>query len=201
MSNNKSIKKLKIKKTYNRKESMEQVYNLTKKLLEKIENMSNDIKILKETNKNLEDKLENIINIDKKDNIKGTKKSELKIEKIDLPKEVVLKALKFKNYNTILMLMREYYLKNNKKYPITTNGKSKFSYYCNNIWIEDTYAHRIVEVLFKNFQKVLMKYNTTDIIIDLNEFMNNQIFIDNLDKDKTKRSFVKYLKEELLFQT
>ena len=125
---------------------------------------------------------------------------ELKKEYLNIPIEIVEKAIVYKDYRTVLILFRYYYKnKTNERnhYPIKIKSKRIFEYYNNKEWICDSNAHYIKNTLFMNIQTVLYKYNNMDNVKEVDEIYNNQIFINKLSDDKYKRDLFKHIIDEI----
>lgn len=174
-----------IKKLY---KTIENVCSMNEKILDKVNNLEKEIeKIYKK---------QELLNSKIKDN-KNENIIELKVEDINLDKDLIIKNLNYADHRSIIQLMKKYYLNNNKSYPIKCNGKHKFEYYYNNKWNEDIYGYKIVEIIFKNFEKLFLKNNVMNETIDTSKFLKNQEFIFSLGTEKKKREFIRYLRAEI----
>ena len=69
---------------------------------------------------------------------------ELKKDNIEVEQSIVLRALTFRDYRTVIILFKALYFKEDNiidKYPIRLTGKRSYEYYLNNKWITDPYGH------------------------------------------------------------
>jgi len=178
-----------------------------KNILEEIINISSNIN---ETNKLILDKLNNLeqrmIKIEKKIETKSSKNEiiienlrELKREDLDISKEEVLKSLSYRDYRSIIYLFK--YIYRNKMneiniYPIKLSGKRSIEYYNNSMWNNDPYGHYSINIIFKNFENLFIKYNNLDNI-DYDNFILNQNYINKLSQDKYIRQIFKNIIEEI----
>jgi len=125
---------------------------------------------------------------------------ELKKELLNISNEIIEKAIVFKDYRTVLALFKYYYkTKTNEinKYPIRIKSKRVYEYFNNNQWISDNNAHYIKHTLFMNIQTILYKYNNMDIVKDIDDIYNNQVFITKLSDEKYKRDIFKHIVDEI----
>ncbi len=168
-------------------------------LVEKMETMMN--KII-----NIEDRLTKLehnskINFTEIDGEIVTIK-ELKLERLDIDEDVVLKALVYKNYQSIIYIMRHYYrtTRGNKVfYPIRVKSKRNFEYYLNNQWLSDSYGHYITKVICNNIQNLFLRYNDfSNKKIKEEDLYLNQQFILKLSEDKYKKEIFKHIVDELM---
>lgn len=153
----------------------------------RILNLENNFKNLKKCN------IEEIIN-------NNEEIIELKKESLEIPNDIVEKAIVYKDYRTVLYLFRYYYKKKineNNKYPIRIKSKRIYEYFNNKQWISDNNAHYIKHTLFMNIQTVLYKYNNMDNIKEIDDIYNNQIFINKLSEDKYKRDIFRHIIDEI----
>ena len=124
----------------------------------------------------------------------------IKKEHIIIEDDIVLRALSYKDYRTVLMIFKHYYKKKtnvNHKYPIRCVGKRSFEYYNNDKWINDTYGHYIRNTVMINIQTLLFKFNNQDYIDDINTLLLNQDFIYKLSEDKFMKVFFRHIIDEV----
>jgi len=124
---------------------------------------------------------------------------ELIKESLDIDMKDVIKALKYRDYRSILTLFKLYYKNVNNethKYPIRLFKVRKFEYYANKKWNSDLYGSHSMEVIISNFQDLFIKYNNINQI-GYDEFIQNQDFIQKLDEEKVKKSIFKVISEEI----
>ncbi len=124
---------------------------------------------------------------------------ELVKEKININKDIAMKALTYRDYRSILTLFRLYYKNENNErniYPIRSVGTRKFEYYANKKWNSDLYGSYSMETIINNFQDLFIKYNCIDEI-GYDNFIQNQDFIQKLDNDKIRKSIFKTIVEEI----
>ena len=120
---------------------------------------------------------------------------ELKKEALNIPEEVVLNALKYKDYRAVLTIFK-YYYKNN--YPIKIKGPRSFEYYSNSQWINDLYGNVSINIICLNIQNLFLKYNRFDEDTDnIYDFAETQDFIYKLSDEKFKKSIFKVILEEI----
>lgn len=119
---------------------------------------------------------------------------------INIDKDIVLRALSYRDYRTVIILFKNYYLnENNKfnKYPIKVVGKRTYEYYLNKRWINDPYGHYIKHTVLLNIQTVLIRYNNNDYIKDYDNLIMNQDFIYKLTEDKFSKNYFRHIIEEI----
>lgn len=125
---------------------------------------------------------------------------ELKQESLNIDKDSVIRALYYKDYRSIINILRIYYKHDeNTIYPIRITGKRSYEYFINNKWIPDLYGHYIMNTICINMQNLFMKYNIIDnnSNIDHDEFMLIQTFIYKLSEEKYKKDIFKHIVEEI----
>lgn len=138
----------------------------------------------------------NYSNIDNNDELKEL----VKDGSINIDKDIVLRALFYKDYRTVIIIFKHYYLNvNNKynKYPIKIVGKRSYEYYLNNKWINDQYGHYIKHTILLNIQTLLLKYNNSDYIKDYDNLIMNQDFIYKLTEDKFSKNYFRHIIDEI----
>ena len=119
---------------------------------------------------------------------------------INIDKDIVLRALSYRDYRTVIILFKNYYLnENNKfnKYPIKVVGKRTYEYYLNKRWINDPYGHYIKHTVLLNIQTVLIRYNNNDYIKDYDNLIMNQDFIYKLMEDKYSKNYFRHIIDEI----
>jgi hypothetical protein len=125
---------------------------------------------------------------------------ELKQESLNIDKESVIRALYYKDYRSIINILRLYYKSTETTiYPIRITGKRSYEYFINNKWIPDLYGHYIMNTICINMQNLFIKYNIIDenSNIDHDEFMLVQTFIYKLSDEKYKKDIFKHIVEEI----
>ena len=165
--------------------TLEEIFNICSKILEKLDNLETRVSKLEENAGVKIDSLENLV--------------ELKEEDLELSKDEVLKELKYRDYRSVLNIFRKIY--NNKTnagaaYPIKITGKRSYEYYCNNKWNPDVYGHRIGHIICLNVQNLFIKHNVFNGN-DCDEFLLNQKFIYKLSDEKYKKEITKVIIEEV----
>jgi len=178
-----------------------------KNILEEIINISSNINI---SNKLILDKLNNledrIIKIEKKIETKSSKNEiiienlkELKREDLDISKEEVLKSLSYRDHRSITYLFKNIYRNKMNEiniYPIKLSGKRSIEYYNKSMWNNDPYGHYSINIIFKNFENLFIKYNNLDNV-DYDNFIMNQNYINKLSQDKYIKQIFKNIIEEI----
>jgi hypothetical protein len=177
---------------------LEKIYSISSKLNESQELILNKIEYIELRLSKIEYNIENIIvKNNSSDNV-----IELKIENIELDKKIIMKALQYRDYKSVICIFREYY-KNNKtnNYPIKVVGKRTYEFYLNNKWNSDTYGHYIMNTICRNVQNILLKGNVIETMqengFDYNDFLLNQSFIYKLGDEKYKKEILKNIIEEV----
>lgn len=169
---------------------------------EKINYIEESLKKYDEKINSLENKINNIC-LNNKFIIKEEIKEDLvnlKKENIDIDKEIVLRALTYKDYRTVLMIFKHYYKKKtniNHKYPIRCIGKRSFEYFNGEKWINDTYGHYIRKTLLMNIQTLLFKHNTNEHVSEISSILLYQDFIYKLSEEKHMKSFFRHIVDEI----
>jgi len=130
---------------------------------------------------------------------------ELKNEDIELSENVVLNALTFRDYRSVIHIFRNYYKTNTKQkysYPIRIVSKRSFDFYDNGKWNGDLYGNTSIDILMNNIQNLFLKHNTlvNDTLTE-DEFMLNQDFIYKLSDKKFKKDIFKHVIEEVRINT
>lgn len=162
---------------------------------DKFELIDNKIELIEKKVNFMEEKVNNLT----KPNEEELNTKNLIKESMNLPFDILKKSLIYKDYRTILLIFKYYYkdkTNTNNVYPIKIKGKRSFEYF-NKKWINDTNAHYIKNTLFMNIQTELFKYNNLDNVTEIDEFYNNQLFINKLSEDKDKRNIFKYIIDEI----
>ena len=176
-------------------EEMNQTFILKfNKFEQKIINLDNKIT-------HIENKLKSSNNINYTYNDDNEELKELvKDCSINIDKDIVLRALSYRDYRTVIILFKNYYLnENNKfnKYPIKVVGKRTYEYYLNKRWINDPYGHYIKHTVLLNIQTILLKYNNNDYIKDYDNLIMNQDFIYKLTEDKFSKNYFRHIIDEI----
>jgi len=176
-------------------EEMNQTFILKfNKFEQKIINLDNKIT-------HIENKLKSSNNINYTYNDDNEELKELiKDCSIDIDKDIVLRALSYRDYRTVIILFKNYYLNENNdfnKYPIKVVGKRSYEYYLNKRWINDQYGHYIKHTVLLNIQTILLKYNNNDYIKDYDNLIMNQDFIYKLTEDKFSKNYFRHIIEEI----
>lgn len=125
---------------------------------------------------------------------------ELKKCNIEVEQSIVLRALTFRDYRTIIILFKILYFKEENcfdKYPIRLTGKRSYEYYLNNKWISDPYGHYIRDIILNNIQTVLFKYNTYEYIKDNDILIMNQDFIYKIIDEKYSKIYFRNIIQEI----
>jgi len=125
---------------------------------------------------------------------------ELKKKNVHLEQSVVLRALTFRDYRTVIILFKEIYFKEENvidKYPIRLTGKRSYEYYLNNKWITDPYGHYIRDIILSNIQTTLFKYNTYEYIKDNDILIMNQDFIYKIMDEKYSKIYFRNMIQEI----
>lgn len=125
---------------------------------------------------------------------------ELKKNNIQLEQSIVLRALTFRDYRTVIILFKEIYFKEENiidKYPIRLTGKRSYEYYLNNKWITDPYGHYIRDIILSNIQTTLFKYNTYEYIKDNDILIMNQDFIYKIMDEKYSKIYFRNMIQEI----
>ena len=163
------------------------------KILKILENLDNRITNLENKNKNI--KMDEDFSYLK----------ELKNEAIELNQDIVIKALSFRDYRSVIHICREYYkIKNDKKYcyPIRIISKRSYDFYENGKWNNDLYGYISMNTLINNIQNLFIKHNNLDNdLVSSDNFLLNQDFIYKLSDEKYKKSVFKNIIEEVRCNT
>lgn len=195
--NNKSIKLIK-KDDIDIKDVLNNILSISVKMYEEQQNLYSKIT-------NLEIRMTNI----EKNIVLRTKYNgdciedlvEIKKESLDIPQEEFFKAIKYRDYRSVLHVLKYYYKNKNNlnySYPIKIISQRSYEYYYNYKWHPDAYGHYIMNIIIKNIEEWFMKNNLLDNKqISPEEFMLNQEFICKLSNEKYKRSIFKNIIEEV----
>ena len=122
----------------------------------------------------------------------------LKIDNIDISK-----ALKYRDYRSIIYIFKLYYknkiAESGIVYPIKIIGKRSYEYFLNNKWNPDLYGYYSMNTICLNIQNLFIKYNILDSpdAISIEDFMLNQDFIYKLSDEKHKKDIFKSIVEEV----
>ena len=172
-------------------ELLERISKSQDNILDKLEDI--DIRI-----KNIEKKIHFNSSSKRKplDELTFEELHEIKIEKLNVPSNDVLKALSYGDFRTVLMIFKKVYKNKNDVYPIKIKGPRSFEYFENNRWIPDAYGTHIMECIFKNMEELFLKNNDLD---DVGQeiFFRNQLFINKFMTEKYRKSLFKHIIEEV----
>lgn len=182
----------------NVKDFLEKIYSISSKLNDNQELILNKIENIELRLSKIENNIENIIS----KNNNSTNIVELKIENIDLDKNIIMKALEYRDYKSVICIFRAYYKKDqNNFYPIKVSGKRTYEFFLNNKWNSDIYGHYIMNTICRNVQNILLRGNIIETIqengFDYNDFLLNQSFIYKLGDEKYKKEILKNISEEV----
>ena len=125
---------------------------------------------------------------------------EIKKDNIEVEQSIVLRALTFRDYRTVIILFKALYFKEDNiidKYPIRLTGKRSYEYYLNNKWITDPYGHYIRDIILSNIQTTLFKYNTYEYIKDNDILIMNQDFIYKIMDEKYSKIYFRNMIQEI----
>jgi hypothetical protein len=179
------------------KKILEEILSISSKILEKYEIILYKINSFDERLEKIEKKIE--FNLKNNEHISYNNLKELKKEDLNLNKEDTIKALKYRDYRSVVCVFRNIYKnKTNLEYvyPIKIIGKRSFEYYNNMKWNSDSYGNIIINILCLNIQNLFIKYNNYEDFGN-DDFIMNQEFICNLSEDKYKKSIFKSIIEEI----
>lgn len=155
--------------------------------------------ILKSENNKLKikyNKLENKLNLLE---TKLHKKSEnnmlsLKIEKYSIDDKYIIKFLNKNSIKGDIQFYKKIYL-NSYKHPIKCINNRRYQYWNNNTWIEDINANYIIETLKNNIKYCYLKVNKLiNLENNIDQFISNQTYIDNMNNESYKKNLLKNLK-------
>jgi len=187
--------------------SINEDFKMYMKLLEEINNISSNQKLLLDMIIKLDEKIKSIENrLVSKNKIKDDPSLyqdliELKAENIIYDNIDVIKALSYRDFRSILTIFRSYYkCKTNSTYvyPIRIIGKRSYEYYLNGKWIPDAHGHYSMKTICNNIQNLFIKVNDIDNKnISQDDFLLNQEFIYKLSDEKTIRNVFKSIVEEI----
>jgi hypothetical protein len=207
---------------------MNKIDKLEERMIEMIEMNENRLdrleKIMVEKNESFIDKLEetmiemnenNFSKIEKlfesfgKKNTKiisdkpTTNLKELKREKIFMEESKVLKALEFRDYNSVIYIFKNIYKNNTEgeySYPIRVNSKNKIEYYDNKTWNADIGGVYSKKTIINNIHDLFCQYCSYEVSNDdeVNEkFILNQEFITKLSDNKYQKQLFENLLNEI----
>jgi hypothetical protein len=181
-------------------------------ILQKMENMENKMFIFNENQKTILKKIkyidDNILNINGNNKIVHKKKDEIldlieiKKENISMNHDIVLNALKYRDYRSVLDIFKLYYKKvhldndindtnNTYVYPIKVISERSFEYFNDNKWISDLYGYYITDIICKNIEVLFIEHNIINDNID--EFLLNEDFIKKLSNKKYKKEIFRHI--------
>ena len=187
------------------KNLLEEIYNISSKIYDDQKKIMDKIDSLEQRMTNIEKNISSkIINgtiiCNTNSNIVN-----MKVEDIILEKSEIFRALKYRDYRSVLHIFRLYYKnKDNQEssYPIKITGKMSYEFYLNNKWHHDLRGHYIMNTVCTNVQNLFLKYNTLDYPeINTDIFFVNQDFIYQLSNDKFKKDVFKNIVEEIRINT
>ena len=147
----------------------------------------------------IEKKIKNISNLENEEEINENLVS-IQKEYIEIDENIVLRALTYKDYRSILMIFKHYYKRKENikhKYPIRCVGKRSFEYFKEDKWINDTYGHYIRNTIMINIQTLLFKFNTQEYFSEISEILLNQDFIYKISEEKYMKSYFRHIVDEV----
>lgn len=173
----------------NCEQQLEKIFKISEEILNKLNNLDERVTFI-------EKKIEiSLLKSSKStENLKELKKEDIIIDKVD-----VLKALKYRDYRSVVYIFRQYYknkINENCVYPVKITGTRKFEYYDNNKWNPDLYGNFSRDIICMNMQNLFIKCNNLDQV-GYEDFILNQDFIYKLSKEKYIKEIFKYIIEEI----
>ncbi len=169
------------------------------------ENQDKIIKILESLDKRITDLEKTIYKQLKDESDDFSYLKELKNEPLELNTEIVIKALTFRDYRSVIYIFREYYkIKSDKKYsyPIRIISSKSYDFYENGKWNKDLYGYISMNTLINNIQNLFIKHNNLENeILSQDDFLLNQDFIYKLSTEKYKKDVFKNVIEEVRINT
>lgn len=204
-----------ISQTYSQSEFLEKILNISSKIKEDQENIINKIELLEKKMILIENKVDLSIAIAKKSkNLSGLLNTEpddniveLKRETINVSENDIVKALNYRDYRSVIYLFKVFYknkINKNYTYPIRIIGKRSYEYYANNRWNSDLYGHFIMNTICQNMENLFLTINNLDDygdLIDEEDFIPNQNFINKLSAEKYKKEIFRSLIDEVKLNT
>ena len=126
---------------------------------------------------------------------------DIKLESLDINSEDVIKALTYRDYRSIIYIIRLFYknkLNSKYAYPIKIVSARSFEYYANSKWNPDLYGYHTMNTIIINIQNLFIKNNNNDCDkISTDDFLLNQEFICKLSNEKYKKDIFKNIIEEV----
>ena len=196
-------------------EFLEKILSISSKIKEDQEKIIDKIELLEKRMLLIENKvdlsisiskkgknLNDLLNITQDDNI-----VELKRETINISENDIVKALNYRDYRSVIYLFKLYYknkINQNYAYPIRIVGKRTYEYYANNRWNSDLYGHFITNTICSNMENLFLTLNNLDDygdLIDEEDFIPNQNFINKLSVDKYKKEIFRSIIDEIKLNT
>lgn len=204
-----------ISQTYSQSEFLEKILNISSKIKEDQENIINKIELLEKKMILIENKVDLSIAIAKKSkNLSGLLNTEpddniieLKRETINVSENDIVKALNYRDYRSVIYLFKVFYknkINKNYTYPIRIIGKRSYEYYANNRWNSDLYGHFIMNTICQNMENLFLTINNLDDygdLIDEEDFIPNQNFINKLSAEKYKKEIFRSIIDEVKLNT
>lgn len=204
-----------ISQTYSQSEFLEKILNISSKIKEDQENIINKIELLEKKMILIENKVDLSIAIAKKSkNLSGLLNTEpddniveLKRETINVSENDIVKALNYRDYRSVIYLFKVFYknkINKNYTYPIRIIGKRSYEYYANNRWNSDLYGHFIMNTICQNMENLFLIINNLDDygdLIDEEDFIPNQNFINKLSAEKYKKEIFRSIIDEVKLNT
>jgi len=142
--------------------------------------------------------LENKLNLLEKKLYNNTEKNiiSLKNEKYLIDDKNIIKFLNKNSIKGDIQFYKKIYLNTSNKHPIKCINNRKYYYWNNNnIWIEDINANYIIETLKNNIKYCYLKVNKlTNLENNIDQFISNQTYIDNMNNESYKKNLLKNLK-------
>ena len=194
---------------------LEKILSISSKIKEDQENLINKIDSLEKRMILLENKvdlsialakksknLNGLFDIEQDDNI-----VELKRETINISENDIVKALNYRDYRSVIYLFKVFYknkINKNYSYPIRVIGKRSYEYYANNRWNPDLYGHFIMNTICQNMENLFLTINNLDDygdLIDEEDFIPNQNFINKLSVEKYKKEIFRSIIDEVKLNT
>jgi hypothetical protein len=128
---------------------------------------------------------------------------ELKRENLNISENDIVKAINYRDYRSVIYLFKLYYknkINKNYMYPIRIIGKRSYEYYANNKWNSDLYGHFIMNTICQNIENLFLTINNLDEysdLIDEDDFIPNQNFINKLSVEKYKKEIFRSIIDEV----
>jgi len=183
--------------TDNFKIILEEILSISSKMYQEQQMIISKLTILETRILNIE---KNMINNKNNESIECNESlKDIKLENLEIDSEDVIKALKYRDYRSIIYIVRLFYKnKINSKYayPIKIVSARSFEYYANSKWNSDLYGYHTMNTIITNIQNLFIKNNDCDNI-NTDEFLLNQEFICKLSNEKYKKDIFKNIIEEV----